>query len=338
MKRRIIEHIPIYKLIEITSPDVSLLKWSKAALPNGHRLYIPGAFTYRLSGEWGVMIFIHVPGLYYDIWISYYDVWTSAAFFTTGTIALTECCFELENDKLHEVLPFYPVYCEAGTYNLYHIPSVKSRVYFNKNKPVTTLDIHLKKPMLEKLQKSFPAQIVPIIHAGVSQTAAYLFGEPQICTSEMNGHLNRLMDILHKEGATADIRDIVYPLLHAALGKPEMQIKPSVSVTVPDITELCKLMQSAFPRRYSLMDLAQKSCMSRSSFIRAFSKQTGTTVEAYYKRLAMNTAFHLIQNTSRSLSQIAEDTGYASKHTLSRAVKGYYNKRPSDIRKNGTSG
>ncbi|WP_460763508.1 helix-turn-helix domain-containing protein [Niabella terrae] len=346
MGQKIEKPIRIDKLLRFSSPDAGDLKWSHKRLLKSHPFYFPDAACYTMYGDWGCMIFQHVAAKHFDIWLSYYDICKPCTFYVVGNVAVTECCFEVANEKIHTVKPLHPIYCGDHTYNFYYFSGVDAHVRFKGDKPITTLDIHCHPSMLRKLELTAPKRMAPILEAMEaakvasnnqnrveSILSARVFREPQACTPVIKETLDRLLALLHLEGANADLRDLVYPLLHICLTKPESENEIQANEGIPGIAELCRIMQADLPKIYSITELCKITCMSRSKFLRAFQTEIGISPHAYYKKRMMDEAMQLVEHSTLSLIQIAEKTGFGSKAAFSRAFKRYYKRPPSHFRR-----
>ncbi|MFT4092706.1 MAG: helix-turn-helix domain-containing protein [Niabella sp.] len=347
MYRNFERYLPIHKLLHFSSPDAGALNWGRRQLPPTHSLYIRGAYCYTLYGDWGCMIFQHIPGNHFDIWRSYYDVRRPCTFYVSGDISLIECCFQLNSEKVHIVKPLHPVFCGELTYNFYYFSRIESKVKFEGNEPITTLDIHCHPEMLDRLERSMPEKIAPISQAIKTAKAgaknkkervddivsARVFREPQSCTPILKETLDRLLQVLHQQSAIADVRDIVYPLLHLCLAKDERDKKTSVRKNIPGIPELCDMMETDLSKRYTVARLARMACMNRTKLINAFKTETGLAPKAFYQKMIMDEAMVLIRDSTVSIKEISGKLGFASKHTFGRAFHNYFGKPPLYYRK-----
>lgn len=346
MYRRPNKEVYLNEVLHFFAPDVGELKCIRKRLLKTHPLYIAGAICYAIDEDFGTMIFQHIPGKHFDIWISHYDIHKPCTIYVTGNVAVVECCFEVTNEKIHYIKPLHPVLCGELTYNLYYFSGIKANVPFKGDKPITTLDIHCPPTLLKKLHKNFPDKIAPILKAIQSSKnqvkkgrnsakiiSAQVFREQQPCSTAMKENLTALIKILHQKGAKADIRDFVYTLLHLCLAKDDDSISATPKEKIADITAICSIMRESFPKRYNAEELAQMVYMTRRSFYRVFKTQIGTTPQKYYQKMAMETAFHLIKTTSLGITEIALETGFSSKTSFSRAFQKQFGMPPSQIRK-----
>ena len=72
---------------------------------------------------------------------------------------------------------------------------------------------------------------------------------------------------------------------------------------------------------------------NKSHFCKKFKQQTGMTVTTYVTLLRLELASSLIKTTSKSITEIASETGFNDSNYFSRKFHQYYNMHPTDVRK-----
>jgi AraC-like DNA-binding protein len=92
------------------------------------------------------------------------------------------------------------------------------------------------------------------------------------------------------------------------------------------------LMHSAPSTDLSLSNLATEAAMSRSAFTSRFRKLTGTTPGAYLTLWRMELACSELRKQHKSITEIAELTGYQSVPSFSLAFKRYTGTAPGAYR------
>lgn len=113
-------------------------------IPQKFKLYkIPGATGYHVKvNDDGYMLFQHIQGKYFEIWISNY------LFNKTTTL---HCQAKCEGVEFHNILEGSVLYqlngrpwqhLKAGEHNVLYNPIIKSTAIFNET-PLTTFDVHL---------------------------------------------------------------------------------------------------------------------------------------------------------------------------------------------------
>jgi len=85
---------------------------------------------------------------------------------------------------------------------------------------------------------------------------------------------------------------------------------------------------------WSIASLGKRVGMSRATLVRHFQSSVGLAPMAYILNWRMMKAYNLIKNSNANLEQVAEQVGFASARTLSKAFKRQYAVTPSELRRN----
>ncbi|QGQ97756.1 AraC family transcriptional regulator [Paenibacillus psychroresistens] len=80
-------------------------------------------------------------------------------------------------------------------------------------------------------------------------------------------------------------------------------------------------------------DLIPLMPMSRSAFFHFFKKHFRKTPMDYLKSIRLNEAYRLLCYSDRSVSKVAEETGFSNTYHFSREFRKYFHKTPSQARK-----
>ncbi len=87
----------------------------------------------------------------------------------------------------------------------------------------------------------------------------------------------------------------------------------------------------AFPISVSMLANSQK--MSRTAFIRAFKKETGSTPHDFFRSYKIERARHLLEFTDLTIDNIAAKVGYEDRFHFSRIFKKQWGVAPAECRK-----
>jgi AraC-like DNA-binding protein len=93
-----------------------------------------------------------------------------------------------------------------------------------------------------------------------------------------------------------------------------------------------RAMHADVSRRWTLRELAEVSRMSRSSFASSFKKQVGAAPMDYLIQWRMNLARDALCRNTRSISELANDTGYESESAFSTAFRRVVGSSPKYFR------
>lgn len=101
----------------------------------------------------------------------------------------------------------------------------------------------------------------------------------------------------------------------------------------PHLGKALSLMHQQSDKRWTLLQLAEASALSRSSFAKRFHEMTGTPAMAYLTAWRMQNATELLQHTSMSLFGISDACGYESEAAFRKAFKNHTGLTPGQVRK-----
>jgi len=88
-----------------------------------------------------------------------------------------------------------------------------------------------------------------------------------------------------------------------------------------------------YSKEISVSTIAKHISLEKSYFIRLFKEKYGITPSAFLHKYRLNIAYYLLQHTTLSIKQIAEEVGFNDQLYFSKCFKRYYTKSPTDIRK-----
>jgi transcriptional regulator GlxA family with amidase domain len=83
---------------------------------------------------------------------------------------------------------------------------------------------------------------------------------------------------------------------------------------------------------WSIASLGERVGMSRATLVRHFQSSVGLAPMAYILNWRMMKAYNLVKYSNTNLEQIAEQVGFASARTLSKAFQRQYTITPSEMR------
>jgi AraC family transcriptional regulator, activator of mtrCDE len=85
--------------------------------------------------------------------------------------------------------------------------------------------------------------------------------------------------------------------------------------------------------RWTIPELARRSCMSRASFIRHFDHNTGMTVGDFLVRMRVMIATDLLAGSDKTIGSIATDVGYQSVSAFGRSFRAATGSSPARFRR-----
>jgi AraC family transcriptional regulator, arabinose operon regulatory protein len=99
------------------------------------------------------------------------------------------------------------------------------------------------------------------------------------------------------------------------------------------LDEIVRDLQMEPGKRWAVEDLAARAHLSRAQFVRRFRAATGLSPTRFMIQARLERARRLIQETSMTMSQIADVLGYEDVFFFSRQYKHYAGYPPSDLRR-----
>ncbi|WP_189609921.1 helix-turn-helix domain-containing protein [Saccharospirillum salsuginis] len=100
-----------------------------------------------------------------------------------------------------------------------------------------------------------------------------------------------------------------------------------------DITRIDHLIKQRLQDKVSVADMAEACHMSVSQFHLRFRQVTGMTPYQYVMKHRLDQAVWLLQCSTHSIADIAQETGFSSQSALTHAVKNQYGLSPGQVRK-----
>lgn len=171
--------------------------------------------------------------------------------------------------------------------------------------------------------------------------------EPFFCLSDPSlpqslvQPLLQIMDVLCKpnEAIPADwqLRSSLYALAGSiAQHGIDMPLSAERSLRAGQLTNMQDTLQYVaghFKEPITLEQAAAMAGYDRSYFSKQFSKATGMTFHRYLNCCRIRAACHLLKESNLPMSEVAEQTGFASQKTLNRLFRQYLGTTPGQYRK-----
>ena len=99
----------------------------------------------------------------------------------------------------------------------------------------------------------------------------------------------------------------------------------------PRLQKALGLMHNQFARPWRLADLARACGMSRTSFCDRFTEKVGVPPMTYLNRVRMSEATQRLKSPGARIADVAEQVGYASAASFSRAYRDIVGSSPSEV-------
>lgn len=127
----------------------------------------------------------------------------------------------------------------------------------------------------------------------------------------------------------SNVYSLTYDYLSALPEEKFLNIKPFDD----RIEKTAKYLAAHFVGPFSNVDLAEMGNMSVNAFIRLFTKDVGVSPKRFLRGKRVEKACLLLQNTAKSIDEIAAETGFVDRYHFFRTFKLLTGRCPVEYRK-----
>ena len=113
---------------------------------------------------------------------------------------------------------------------------------------------------------------------------------------------------------------------------PQPQPGNDYEVSNPLVNRALLLMEQNLSRPLSSDELASRLSISKRQLERLFNHEMGLSLQKFYRTMRLRYGMWLLQNTSRTITDIGQDCGFSDTAHFSRAFRAVFNKTPTDYR------
>ncbi|MEM1349854.1 MAG: helix-turn-helix domain-containing protein, partial [Myxococcota bacterium] len=124
---------------------------------------------------------------------------------------------------------------------------------------------------------------------------------------------------------------LVYALRHHIERASPTQLGWLNALRDPALSRALSLMHKEYAKPWTLESLARASGTSRASLARHFVAEVGSTPIQYLTARRLHAARRLMVHTTLSLDEVADEVGYASAFSLSKAFKRHFGAAPTHL-------
>ena len=113
---------------------------------------------------------------------------------------------------------------------------------------------------------------------------------------------------------------------------PQPQPTSDYQVKNKSVVRALLLMEQNLSRPLSTDEIASRLNISKRQLERLFVHDTGESLQKFYRAIRLSYGLWLLQNTPRSITDIAQECGFADTAHFSRAFRTVFAKRPTEYR------
>lgn len=119
--------------------------------------------------------------------------------------------------------------------------------------------------------------------------------------------------------------------------KNQFYIEP-IQTSNKIIRKILSLMEKNLNQGLSNHEISSKVHLSKRQIERIFRKETGTSIQKYFKKVKLQYGHWLLNNTSHSILKVAIKTGYMDQSHFAKDFKTLFSKSPKEVREQNLKG
>lgn len=162
---------------------------------------------------------------------------------------------------------------------------------------------------------------------------------PQIIVSpNMTRYLDHLSGTIQGNASCGyELNNVIIELLTEYQEKHASEVNAESALTTTLMIIRNEVMLNPSIHDHSLRILAKKHFINEKTLSRAFTKTFGIKIGDFILKQVMQRAKYLLENTSKTVTDIAEELGYSNNYNFSRTFRNMYGISPLDLRKKNTA-
>lgn len=321
------------------SSDMGHVFEFRNTIPSNYKgIILPHGAIYSLHGGFGDFVFQQIVRPYFDLWYSNYLSRQRFKTHARADVPLIELTILFEHSASYCLAPGRPkVHQRSGQFNIFNTLAMDNKVQFDKSARYTTLDIHAKKVLLDRLYTLYPALWEPLMNAIAAGREYMFFQKPLYLTPEMEALVDYILVLLRAPILDVALLEMTVITLfaHAIACKLETMSKGISNSIRQDqeaqLRDLRNVLLTNNPFR-NTAHYARMVGMSRSALTRTFKNLNGIALKQFWRNNRMEEARYDVLHTDKSLDDIAVEHGYADGASFSRVFNKTYSFPPSFFR------
>ncbi len=320
---------------EIISPDGEDILIGNE-IPAGYQsLLLKGSNSFIADCSFGDLLFTHYPGDGFDIWKSSYLIERKAKVIGRANVPLLELSLMYENSFSINWKGIGAAKLPYKQIEMYHAPYMDNVTTFHPGN-FTTVDFHYHRALLDLYVPDFPVlgRFMEKVHKG---EGAKLFNRNQFSCPRIDIVVKELMTYNFKDSLAPVYYDSYAHILLVLLLERLSTFNPNSRFFTPSEIEVAheakRLLSTEITELFTIKQLSEKLHTNPYKLKTAFKHLFGTSIGRYKKSLLMDQAKFLLQNTTKSLDEIAFMLGYNSQQSFSTAFRNHFKVVPSHYRK-----
>ncbi len=147
--------------------------------------------------------------------------------------------------------------------------------------------------------------------------------------SEINRDMEEAMSVFPDEPLRAEV--FLWNILFRLQNAKPFTAAPKITQH-PAVAEARRRIELSLDKTIRISQLASHCCLSHSQLTRLFQKQYGLTISAYIRQSRLKRIEHLLRNSTKSIKQIAYETGMPDLQQFNKMVRNTLGYSPRTFR------
>jgi AraC-like DNA-binding protein len=326
------------KLFDITSTQGFYFDWGDMPHQSFKGVILPGSSVHSIHGGFGNMVFQMINRPNFDIWFSNYQIIRRLQSHSRADVRMIELSFLLLNNIAYE-LRHGKVRQKQWQFNLMNSQSMDSKVHFEKDSYYTTLDFHVREPLLEALVLSYPETLTPFLESVYQNVDANFFDKPLFATFQMIQIIEIITHLISQPVVNGMMLDLSVSLLFGFAISCKMEMASSKfrydrkQEIEYQLNSVLAMMLSDLSSFRGVPFYAREAGMSETRFKEHFNREFGSSPKARWQKERLLHCYSEVVSTNKTFESIAEDHGFADHASFTKAFKNEFHFPPIFYRK-----
>ncbi len=306
--------------LKIISDSSEELQYSITLPETLNTFLLPGAENLFVNGDYGSMLFQHIPTAENNIWVSSYFMNRTASFKSYSAEPFLELHFTLKNNVSYTIEGIGHLEMMVKQFNITYLPYLESKTFFYPGN-FQTFDVHITPAFLNKAAPYYP-QVNEFLNVLDKHAASRLSKINHFATGPMLLIIRQIKScslggVLREFYIDNKVTELLVLVLDEVMNHPTWQEIKIDNMDTP----------------YSLVQLAHKVGINDFKLKKGFKQFFGTTVFDCLFNARMEKSLHLLKETNMPIVEIAYTIGYRNISAFSAAFRKKFGYPPSFIRK-----
>jgi AraC-like DNA-binding protein len=300
------------------------------------RYQMPGSDASAIANEHIKVLVQELAANASKVFYSVYLVDKKITLRTIDEAPFFQAFLALQHDRSLEVAGLGKMLIKEGQFNIIYSPDTDIVSHHDGVREYITLGIEYGMNILDEWAAYFPllAGFLESVRAG---EPAVLLSRPEWITKEIQDITYKILHNSLEEGADQKYFSLLVNTLLFHLLYQAAQQQPASNYNhyeMDSIQTAREMIRKNIRYHFVIREIAQKVGMNEFKLKNGFRELFGNGVYEYLRSERMQVACQLLNESGRSIKEIASTTGYRSVNSFIKAFKKMYGVTPGEFRKN----